>query len=577
MMSTSHSDELNLLLVALTDSEIDRRQFTRLQTLLSQDPDAQAYFRRYMRLCALLEFERAAAEPVSPDAANELHPIGAAIELPRQVEMESAIPSPLPSVFHSRAPSSPDFVGGPVFSYMVATVFMCLLLFGFWLYKLPPDRGSSIASNENSRRSTTSGEESIHDRPAPVVVGRITGIAGAKWSDEPNYIAPLGVGVALGRQYKLKSGLLEITYDSGAKVILEGPCSYEVDSAAGGYLALGKLVARVASDNSRRLTASGNNTVMAQTPEAVSLRLLSESTNPQIHSPLATNPSPLFTVRTPTAVVTDLGTEFGIVVGEDGNTISHVFAGMVKVKSLAGASLEGLILHTNESVSVGPNSEQIIDLGREEFRDATFTRRMPRRAAIKVFSTGVGLNEGDYDPHWQIVARSDEPDFKPRLAMVTASHMYWPYNLPTQSQWISIADGPPELPDGVTFTFRTTFQLSNVLPAGCSLRGRFLVDNHVGAIRLNGKECSVPKHDFEAFAEYNDFEIADGFVEGTNVLEIDVYNGRQEIVSGETTGMALRVELQGTALHKGSDSPPASHPKRTEKIDTTYGNGGAME
>ncbi|NLF08733.1 MAG: hypothetical protein GX594_12255, partial [Pirellulaceae bacterium] len=118
------------------------------------------------------------------------------------------------------------YVGGPVFSYMVASVFMCLLLLGFWAYKLPSDRGSSIASNENSR-GLTDPEESSNDRPAPVFVGRVTGIAGAKWSDAPDYIAPIGVRVALGRTYKLKSGLMEITYDSGAKVILEGPCSYE--------------------------------------------------------------------------------------------------------------------------------------------------------------------------------------------------------------------------------------------------------------------------------------------------------------------------------------------------------------
>ena len=40
----------------------------------------------------------------------------------------------------------------------------------------------------------------------------------------------------------------------------------------------------------------------------------------------------LFSVRTPTAVVTDLGTEFGVEVGKDGNTNSHVFRGSVRVR-----------------------------------------------------------------------------------------------------------------------------------------------------------------------------------------------------------------------------------------------------
>ena len=40
---------------------------------------------------------------------------------------------------------------------------------------------------------------------------------------------------------------------------------------------------------------------------------------------------PLFSVRTPTAVVTDLGTEFGVEVNRSGTTRSHVFQGRVKV------------------------------------------------------------------------------------------------------------------------------------------------------------------------------------------------------------------------------------------------------
>ena len=43
-------------------------------------------------------------------------------------------------------------------------------------------------------------------------------------------------------------------------------------------------------------------------------------------------PLPLFTVRTPTATVTDLGTEFGVEVSKDGYTMSHVFRGSVKLQ-----------------------------------------------------------------------------------------------------------------------------------------------------------------------------------------------------------------------------------------------------
>ena len=48
------------------------------------------------------------------------------------------------------------------------------------------------------------------------------------------------------------------------------------------------------------------------------------------------NPYPLFVVRTPTAVITDLGTEFGVEVDKSGVTHSHVFRGKIEVRPAAG-------------------------------------------------------------------------------------------------------------------------------------------------------------------------------------------------------------------------------------------------
>ena len=38
---------------------------------------------------------------------------------------------------------------------------------------------------------------------------------------------------------------MEITYDTGAKVILQGPVTYEVESPNGGYLSVGKLTGKL--------------------------------------------------------------------------------------------------------------------------------------------------------------------------------------------------------------------------------------------------------------------------------------------------------------------------------------------
>ena len=133
----------------------------------------------------------------------------------------------------------------------------------------------------------------------------------------------------MDRKYALSAGLMEITYNTGAKVILEGPCTYQVESRASGFLALGKLTARIVSTGLAASAASGKRSeVGGQNPRPKTQDLrpqseISRSPNPQISK---------FSVRTPTAIVTDLGTEFGVEVSENGNTTSHVFQGRVVVQ-----------------------------------------------------------------------------------------------------------------------------------------------------------------------------------------------------------------------------------------------------
>ncbi|NLF08925.1 MAG: hypothetical protein GX594_13235, partial [Pirellulaceae bacterium] len=126
-----------------------------LEQMLLDSPDARAAFWRFTRLHSLIreDFQSRAGRRVAVDAVPQ-------IILTDDVNQPSGF---WPKTIGWLSQTGP-------FSYMVATVFMCLLLLGFWAYKLPSDRGPSIASNENSRGSTTSGEASPHDHPAPVFV-----------------------------------------------------------------------------------------------------------------------------------------------------------------------------------------------------------------------------------------------------------------------------------------------------------------------------------------------------------------------------------------------------------------------
>ena len=173
--------------------------------------------------------------------------------------------------------------------------------------------------------------------PAPYVtrsdikfVGQVTGMADVKWSDDQTATVH-GANVSLGRKYAMASGLMEITYDTGAKVILQGPVTYEVDSLAGGFLSVGKVTARVE-------------------------KKAEESNRPS----LIPNPSPLFTIKTPTAVVTDLGTEFGVEVTKEGTTTSHVFRGKVRMRTATddgSNSGDDMVLLQNESARVVRDSK----------------------------------------------------------------------------------------------------------------------------------------------------------------------------------------------------------------------------
>ena len=60
------------------------------------------------------------------------------------------------------------------------------------------------------------------------------------------------------------------------------------------------------------------------------------------------------------------------------------------------------------------------------------------------------------------------------------------------------------LPNGVVYTFRTSFDLKGMRPSTAVLHGRFAVlDNHVRAIRLNGGEIPVPRHGYEEFGFFH--------------------------------------------------------------------------
>jgi hypothetical protein len=124
--------------------------------------------------------------------------------------------------------------------------------------------------------------------PSPAILGRL---ANCVWAPGAKPIR-VGQDVVAGTTLDIKSGLAQLVFESGAEVVLKGPCRIRVDGSMLCSLAFGSVSADVP-------------------PRAAG-----------------------FTIRGPAAEVIDLGTRFGFSVGPAGTSEIHVFQGEVISRQL---------------------------------------------------------------------------------------------------------------------------------------------------------------------------------------------------------------------------------------------------
>ncbi len=569
------------LLDGLCNGTITPDEHRRLGEFLAEDPAARRFYFDYLDLHLLLSQWRqtTAADEIHQRATpseSQTSPLPSeAVFLPspfgRGAGGESGVPEIAPpeslvSIPHSvlRTPYSSlsaflptTPLGNVAFSYAMSALLVGIGLFSFSLMSASSPSDTVVKNKPSaSQNYTVPNVPSPAPEPEPeiVSVGRITGMVDCQWVDAND--APFHDRVVLGTKYMLKSGLLEITYKTGAKVILQGPCTYKAESAAGGFLSLGKVTARVES--------------RSRMPDGTSRSRLPSGTLPTDHDTSESRPAggTYFSVRTPTAVVTDLGTEFGVEVSKNGDTKSHVYQGRVELRISVGAEKgngQVIPLGEGESARVTIDEAKVVKVIRDKGASLpnSFARSMPKRIPIKLFNTGIGLKEGDPDPHWQIIARSDDPKFKPRPAIVRHPYPSWFRGESCRWLWISLVGDDSELPNNVTFTFRTTFDLIDVYPNTARLSGWFLVDNHIQAIRLNGHGLVVPKHEYnKAMHEFCKFTIDHGFVEGSNQLEVEVENRDIIDLQSLSSPMGVVIDMEGSVVSKATAAPVAGNNSR---------------
>jgi hypothetical protein len=377
------------------------------------------------------------------------------------------------------------------------------------------------------RGPSVPGDQQIADAPAqPLLpIGPVAHIGRARdciWSGETK---PPSVGddLVAGRKLVLKAGLAEFVFHDGARAIVEGPAILEVSTRSSARLIRGKCA----------LTAEG--------PSARG-----------------------FTIDAPGMKYTDLGTEFGVLVAQNGEQEMHVFRGKVQAEQgrEQGAAIAekrandkraALIVSAHEAIRVaaadasGSQAKPIEHIVADEMR---FVRAILE--PFPIYSSGVGLDRGARDPHWEITQVSTDANFKPQPAVVVVpDHIYVGDNR-DRGQWISSSQPVHDQPPGCRWTLRTHFDLTGFDPASARIEGQVSVDNYLVEVRVNGKSVRIPpgNRDDKLLERWLSLRIEEGFASGVNTLEIVIENGSGiEPIRPQPTAtpMAACLELNGLA------------------------------
>ncbi len=250
--------ELDQLCSALVDGTLTKAQRSRLTEWLAASEPAREYYVRAMALSASLCSYASEMQVEAPDT-----------------------PPPAKVV--------PLGVG----SWLGALAAAACVVFAFLFFWQRPARNSAAAAPQ-----------------ADEYVARLTGAKDCRWAGAAPAMRP-GNYLRKGQSLDLAAGFAEITFDSGAQVVLEGPASLDLNSAWDATLRRGLLKANVPVE------AMG------------------------------------FRISNPSVEVVDLGTVFTMIADGTGAADVLVLKGMVETSSRDSAGQRTIVLHENQSRHFG--------------------------------------------------------------------------------------------------------------------------------------------------------------------------------------------------------------------------------
>ncbi|TWT86654.1 FecR protein [Pseudobythopirellula maris] len=257
------------LVDALNDRTITDEQMALLNRMLESDADARTKFMNLMRIEAELGAMHMPLEQMTPDRTQQPDQPAARLDAAQAVSPAGPAPKQSrPSLRISRSIVA--------LAASIALAMAC----SSWL-TLEGTRGRGPLA---SLLATEAGE--------PVgAVARIAATRNCRWRGER---VDIGYGAELegGQLLELETGVAELTFSGGARLVLEGPAAFRIPDHETIELYVGRVAAAVPKEAGR------------------------------------------FSVRTPRLVVSDCGAQFGVVAEAGGRDEVHVFEGPVRAHSL---------------------------------------------------------------------------------------------------------------------------------------------------------------------------------------------------------------------------------------------------
>ena len=320
-------DDLWPLLDAVCEGELTPEQWSKLELCLEQSPDAQRILMDHIWLCtqvnAWSKGERWAMAGLARVAGTLRTGSDSAVEPPVSGGAGVATPHRL---IDSRPPndalplvSAPSWsftvpLGGVLFAYVLAALLLGAgVLTAFLAFGVSGDRDA--AADAQSFAKPLPGTDA---RQAPIV-GYVTNVPTCKWLDSGTAVA-LASPVLLGRTFALASGSLEITYNTGERIILHGPATYQTRWPKGGFLSQGRLTALAIA---ARAAGGAGQPEGAPTPG---------STRDYAADPVGNFlvPRSPFFIRTPSTLAISRGAEFEVSVDGTGATNTRLALGVLE-------------------------------------------------------------------------------------------------------------------------------------------------------------------------------------------------------------------------------------------------------